>query len=611
MISIEQILKEGGGSVEDMSYGMFNNRGYYGYSSKVLKSGICKYFRREYFDKFEWCCMEMMLFGVSSSGLVSNLCNRLNILVMEEVCCDSENLVESVKILTSLTKTSDLLEKIKGVKRFCEVVKGSKRGRICSYVNNWWKYNPESYSEKKELDKVLKYKKKGDSDELLELGERLIEYLNDDDERLFDIYSKMYEYGKNGRRYRRVDGVYLYWEIIEEYFCKNENNVVLFKFALDMFNRKSMKERRAFGIWIGLMVLNRERLEYKQGGELEEVDIENYLLSREKIEIDEDFVVNDWHVNKKFGKKKFGEVGSFVENEDMSLLGDNFVKYKEFYMKKKGEEEEMDKVKKVKRIVKKRVVKVSDMSDMNDGVESVDFYENFKVVKILNDGVCGMKKPCVIVDGVKDGKRYVLKEMSVKGMSAGIDYMFMDSLKGEFGLVDLEMKRIMSNVGFVLVDKSIRKYRDNCILEEKKEKVYYCQMVFLENSGDLVNTKELLKDPKVMEEMLKIRLYDGLFRSSDNNMRNILVGEDNRLISIDEGDIFGKRVTIFDKNDWSKKSSWCRENIDRIVEEFIYKEGRMELVVARLGEYKYNDVKIGEFSSRYENFRQIVKNEFS
>jgi len=85
MISIEQILKEGGGSVEDMSYGMFNNRGYYGYSSKVLKSGICKYFRREYFDKFEWCCMEMMLFGVSSSGLVSNLCNRLNILVMEKI----------------------------------------------------------------------------------------------------------------------------------------------------------------------------------------------------------------------------------------------------------------------------------------------------------------------------------------------------------------------------------------------------------------------------------------------------------------------------------------------------------------------------------------------
>ena len=57
-------------------------------------------------------------------------------------------------------------------------------------------------------------------------------------------------------------------------------------------------------------MLNRDKLKYNNELDIEndELDIESYLLSREKIDISEDFVVNDWHVNKKFGKKKFGEV---------------------------------------------------------------------------------------------------------------------------------------------------------------------------------------------------------------------------------------------------------------------------------------------------------------
>ena len=138
-------MKEGEGEIEEMSYGAFNNKGFYGYSSKVLKSGICKYYRREYFDKFEWCCVEMMLFGIKSSGLVTNLCNRLKILVMEEMCCNDEYIVESIKMLNSINVDDELMEKIKKIKLFCDIVRMSKRGRICSYVNNWWKYNVIKY----------------------------------------------------------------------------------------------------------------------------------------------------------------------------------------------------------------------------------------------------------------------------------------------------------------------------------------------------------------------------------------------------------------------------------------------------------------------------------
>ena len=57
-------------------------------------------------------------------------------------------------------------------------------------------------------------------------------------------------------------------------------------------------------------------------------EIVEYLFGRGRIVIDEDFVVNDFHVNRKYGLSKFGRVGGYVENEDLSLLGENGLKYK-------------------------------------------------------------------------------------------------------------------------------------------------------------------------------------------------------------------------------------------------------------------------------------------
>ena len=57
------------------------------------------------------------------------------------------------------------------------------------------------------------------------------------------------------------------------------------------------------------------------------------------MKIDYDFVVRDYHVNRKFGLKKFGLVGSLVINEDLSLLKEKGELYKKFYVEMKGEEE--------------------------------------------------------------------------------------------------------------------------------------------------------------------------------------------------------------------------------------------------------------------------------
>ena len=49
---------------------------------------------------------------------------------------------------------------------FCDIAMKSQKNRIVSYMNCWWKQRDFDY-EKTELDKVMKYKKEGDSDEFL------------------------------------------------------------------------------------------------------------------------------------------------------------------------------------------------------------------------------------------------------------------------------------------------------------------------------------------------------------------------------------------------------------------------------------------------------------
>jgi hypothetical protein len=148
--SIKQMEK-----VQNMRTGMFKNSSYWGKSSSVLKSGICKYFRREIFDKFEWCVMEMMVFGVVSPGLLTNIINRMKILVMEEIVDEFEKISVCIVLFERIEKSNHFLEQVEDIKRICEIVKTCKKGRVVSFVNNWYKYNEEIYiTDELKLNKV-------------------------------------------------------------------------------------------------------------------------------------------------------------------------------------------------------------------------------------------------------------------------------------------------------------------------------------------------------------------------------------------------------------------------------------------------------------------------
>ena len=79
--------------------------------------------------------------------------------------------------------------------------------------------------------------------------------------------------------------------------------------------------------------------------------------------------------------------------------------------------------------------------EKKEELERTDWSE-FTLRKIIEEGVCGGKVPCILVE--YKGKRYILKEMK-KSMNFGKDYLVVDRCKSVFGLRDMNMKRIRSN----------------------------------------------------------------------------------------------------------------------------------------------------------------------
>jgi hypothetical protein len=516
----------------------------------------------------------------------------------------------------------------------CSIVKHAKRGRIVSYVNNWWKYNTIEYNlDDVKLNKINKYKRVNDSDEILKYGELFIQYIGERNEKMFDIFNKLYDNtGKYGTRYRRKDAIYLLFEIIEDKFKANKIFMTTFNFIKTQMFRKDLKERKAFGVWLILMVWKYDQLDFNikyEGIKWTEEMILSYMEKRAKIIINESYVVKDFHVNKKFGLANFGNHGSMVIDEDLSLLGVCGEKYRKFYVDIKNginipkpslielkedmselvEFEELVEleVKEVKpnkklrfKIKPKKTVNVVNETEL----EMIDWSE-FSNIKVLDEGVCGLKVCCIKVS--YKGNSYILKEMR-KSFNYGRDYIFMDKLKTHFGVESLKMQRIKSTSCLIQKDKTIKSFVDNW--EFAVRDVIYCMMPEFINIGDIGKHKSYLETPKVFKDCLKIRLFDGLFRSSDNILRNILVSEEGYVMSIDEADIYGKRTNIFNKNDWFKKSENIKNTI-RIANEILVEwdlEGKIELVKATMLLYGFN-TKIDEMEMRFNTYTEIVSSE--
>ena len=161
--------------------------------------------------------MEMAMFQKAegnTKGILTNLVNRLKILLMEEIHCGEVGII--LKAISLLDEFDENRDRLHLLLEYCELVTGARRTRSVSYLNNWWKNNYDTvvYDES-ETDE--KFRKKGDPAEMEIIAGNLLDFLKKRDEQMFGVFTRLYRMKeKAGRRYRRSDPVYIWWEMIED-----------------------------------------------------------------------------------------------------------------------------------------------------------------------------------------------------------------------------------------------------------------------------------------------------------------------------------------------------------------------------------------------------------
>ena len=218
-------------------------------------------------------------------------------------------------------------------------------------------------------------------------------------------------------------------------------------------------------------------------------------------------------------------------------------------------------------------------------------------------------------------------------MNYNRDYCVIDDCKELFGLKKIGMKRVLANFRIEKIDKSKKSWKDNwhkVMIGEDEEKVVYCVMnkitncmwkvpmeigeikhslVYgVENGGNIGRNKALFK------EFVKIGVYRGIFRCSDFNCRNVLVGLKNDpcakqyLVSIDEGDI-GKRLDIL-----GGREKWIVDGLNadkRVINEILNElsAGSALLLVNKMKQYKFSDDLCKEVINNWNNLRKDLEAE--
>jgi hypothetical protein len=311
-----------------------------------------------------------------------------------------------------------------------------------------------------------------------------------------------------------------------------------------------------------------------------------------------------YDVHTKEGKKKgktveeFRQNGSFVTNEDEVWL-DKFEELKQHYINQPAEIKQKKKAAPKKKETKKRLrrgtIKTDNIKDSNINVEDIE---------LITDGVCGNKLPCGFISIA--GRDKVIKPMP-KSLNYGMDYLYIDKQKRLFGLNELNIKlrRIPGKKLKVKRTKESKTYE----WDDEEEGQIIAIMNKINVKNDLGKCKSLLKDKDKYREMLKIRLFNGLFRSSDNIIRNILVDDDDKLWAIDENDMFGKRKHVFNKKETIKQSPFFTGALIKSVIEELDFATHKDTLINELSKYFPHtscEFYSQELQQRIANYKDIV-----
>ena len=647
----------------------FSSVSHHGYKLDMLKSGMQKYLRRREFEKMTWCVIEIFKFELWAKddkerkmckGIISNLLNRIIVMMDEELLfCEVQNYLLLRKFIEKFE--DDRKNGGKFLVLICRTLTNSSLLRRASDIRAFWDFRIRFGTEYVQEVKL--------SDE--EYFDKFVECFERKDDECFKWMFKIFNGKKKGdvMRFRRKDNIYMIWEYLfsRENVKGNGRYKELLEYKLREFYKLNRGERFMFlansidlvmkcdgkeTIFVNVHIsqICQELSRYEQDF------AEMYKKSMEYMTIDEYAIDMHTSMGRKMGKnrKDFALEGSIVVNEDTEFL---VKEWRNFYVKEKLEnpvrskkkrwigKKKVEKVEEKKEKVEEEVaeimltlnpkpenkeVKISraeirkekykrikkmrgkpNFDDLEKDLEKAGGIDTSKI-KLCSDMTCGNKVMCFEYNGKiwKEGR---------KSMNYNRDYCVLDDCKEKFGLEKIEMQRVLANFRIEKMDKNKKSWIDNWVLKyikEDDEPVVYCVMDKIEPGIEIGKAKEMLKDRKILKEFVKIGVFRGIFRVSDFNGRNVMIKDENKLVSIDEGDI-GKRVDILGgngKHKWlikalNKDKSIIKEIMSELISvEFPFVKS-MKFIEEKMREYKFSDELIKEVSRNFRNLVADLKGE--
>jgi hypothetical protein len=402
-------------------------------------------------------------------------------------------------------------------------------------------------------------------------------------------------------------------------------------------SKAGSNERFIFVVVPWLWIMYDEDLIEQDGADAPSFNEKEIVAAYNKVNVKFEDYVYDNHT--KEGKKKgktaedFRAEGAVVTNEDDVWLS-QFEDLKDYYNnqpeetkpKKPRTPRKLTEEQKAKRAVKEEATpkRLRRGAVKPDNIKEIELDVN--EIELITEGVCSGKLPCGYVT-IKGGDK-VIKPMT-KGLNYGMDYCYMDKQKHLFGLKDLDIK-IRKIPGKALTVKCTEIHVGETKLGKTKlgktklgkhrsyewEDNNNGQVIVIMNKinvkTDLGKCKELLKDEVKFREMLKIRLFNGLFRTSDNTTSNILVDEDDELWAIDENDIYGVRKEVFNKKEPVRNSDlMTAELIESVIDELDFATHEQTLIDEMPKYFPKASCEFyeRELRERIRNYKQIVLKE--
>ena len=647
----------------------FSSRSFNGYKLDILKSAVQKYLRRREFHKMVWCVGEIYLFQVyaksdtekrATKGIISNLINRLIIMLDEEML-----FAECEKYLLVRKYMEDFEKSDRGnfecLFKICDVMCGARMIRRNSDIRGYW--SPRN--------KALKIDDGDSTDEYY--FEKFKEKFEENDSECFIWMFKIFYRGAEGEvvRYRRKENIYMIWEYLFGRENIKENEVLrrCLEYRLKEFYKKNRGERFIFltaAIDIAMYKGNNVKKDWFDCSKKVKFDINNLVKAEDekfadvniiesvyekwgKMEIDDYAIDMHTSAGRKMGKNKvdFIASGAVVVDEDKEYFVKEWrdcynnakkasfaaavalrKKKEEVVEEKKDEKKEENKSKKTEREKQraakyKLIKKMRGKPDFNDLEKDLKFVDGLNIQKekliLCSDMTCGNKVMCF------EYKGKIWKE-SRKSMFYNRDYCVLDACKEYFGLRKIGMERILSNFRIEKIDKNKKSWKDNwhkVIIREDEEKVVYCVMNKITHCNwkvpmEISVIKHSFQNGECrrhLKEFAKIGVFRGIFRCSDFNCRNVLVGCDKSyladyFVSIDEGDI-GKRLDIIGKREtWLIKAlNKDKTIINEILNELTYDHTKIIMSLEQMERYKFKRILIDEVENNWKNLRKDLEKE--